>query len=280
MVEVGIKNLATKLCKIMELTKTIGKSGYNSFQKYHYSTEQDIIEEIKKHLASIGVVLLPSVILEEHRERGKNDFVRVGISFLLVDTESGESLERVFYGTGEDNGDKALYKAYTGAMKYFLSKTFLIASDDDPERDNEVDDRTGKKPTEVNVGKSTEKKQEKVETKKEEHKQTASERFLSQIEHTLAVAKKFFGDNFAGFCDSNAIPAIEKIKALKEDELRALYCTVASLCIVWFNGNENNKIQTKKIDALMKIALTDNDSLKLLKEELDKAILNVKTGDK
>jgi hypothetical protein len=38
-------------------------------------------------------------------------------------------------GEGQDAGDKAVYKAMTGALKYCLLKTFLIPTGDDPERD-------------------------------------------------------------------------------------------------------------------------------------------------
>lgn len=36
-------------------------------------------------------------------------------------------------GEGMDTGDKAIYKAITGAQKYVLMKTFLIPTGDDPE---------------------------------------------------------------------------------------------------------------------------------------------------
>jgi hypothetical protein len=37
---------------------------------------------------------------------------------------------------GLDQGDKALYKAYTSGVKYFLLKNFLLPTDDDVERSN------------------------------------------------------------------------------------------------------------------------------------------------
>ena len=44
-------------------------------------------------------------------------------------------------GAGDDGADKGLYKAYTGAVKYFLMKTFLIPTGDDPEADTKADER-------------------------------------------------------------------------------------------------------------------------------------------
>ena len=35
-----------------------------------------------------------------------------------------------------DKGDKAGYKAYTGALKYYLANTFMVATGDDVEKEN------------------------------------------------------------------------------------------------------------------------------------------------
>lgn len=43
------------------------------------------------------------------------------------------------YGEGRDRGDKAPYKALTGALKYALIQTFLIATGDDPEHEGSED---------------------------------------------------------------------------------------------------------------------------------------------
>ena len=55
----------------------------------------------------------------------------------MVDAQSGESLSSTIIGSGQDKGDKGPYKAYTGAQKYFLMKTFMIPTGDDPEKDDE-----------------------------------------------------------------------------------------------------------------------------------------------
>ena len=50
--------------------------------------------------------------------------------------ETGEEIESRFTGYAEDNNDKAIYKATTGANKYFYLKFFGIATEDDPERED------------------------------------------------------------------------------------------------------------------------------------------------
>jgi hypothetical protein len=58
------------------------------------------------------------------------------MTFSLLDGESGERLDFPWVGAGTDKGDKGIYKALTGGAKYFLLKMFLIATGDDPERED------------------------------------------------------------------------------------------------------------------------------------------------
>lgn len=58
------------------------------------------------------------------------------LRFALVDVETGFFEETDITGEGIDKGDKAGYKAYTGALKYYLANTFMVATGDDPEMDS------------------------------------------------------------------------------------------------------------------------------------------------
>ena len=60
---------------------------------------------------------------------------RVKILFELYDVETGYCEKTTVYGEGIDKGDKALYKAFTGALKSYLANTFLIATGNEPEND-------------------------------------------------------------------------------------------------------------------------------------------------
>jgi len=42
-------------------------------------------------------------------------------------------------GQGADKGDKGVYKAITGAKKYFIANLFLIPTDDDPEGNDDYE---------------------------------------------------------------------------------------------------------------------------------------------
>ncbi len=67
------------------------------------------------------------------------------IRFTLTDVETGFYEETDITGEGMDKGDKAGYKAYTGALKYFLADTFMVATGDDPEKDSPSETMNTKK---------------------------------------------------------------------------------------------------------------------------------------
>ena len=62
------------------------------------------------------------------------------MNYRFVGAKSGEELTVRVAGEGADAGDKAPYKAMTGALKYALLQSFLLATGDDPE-DERADSR-------------------------------------------------------------------------------------------------------------------------------------------
>jgi len=135
-----LKNLSTKMLAIMQSVGHISKQGVNQFHRYRYVTEADVAKAFSQALVQHGIFLFSS-ILERHCQRyqtrgGKEAFlVTVKLEVTFIDTDSGEHFSTIFYGDGSDSDDKAIYKAITGAQKYALMKTFLVASGDDPEKD-------------------------------------------------------------------------------------------------------------------------------------------------
>ena len=55
--------------------------------------------------------------------------------YWFICKDSGEMIDGTYHGAGEDKGDKAIYKAITGALKYILTTSFLIPTGDDPENE-------------------------------------------------------------------------------------------------------------------------------------------------
>lgn len=123
------KELATK--GILE------RGGYNTFDKYKYFSEAQYKLLFTELFSKHGVELK----VDEEAVTGwagtdKMPFGRtVKLKFTLIDTETGFFESSTISGEGSDKGDKAIYKAHTGALKYFLANTFMVATGDDAEAD-------------------------------------------------------------------------------------------------------------------------------------------------
>jgi len=136
-------SLFQKILSLQQEAKTIKKNGTNTFHKYDYATEQDVLK-IKELMNERGLVAFPSLVdfktLQYTDDKG---CVRIQvlqrIKYTVVDTETGDQIESEVLGQGEDKqGDKAAYKAATGASKYFYLKFAGAATGDDPEMDGQV----------------------------------------------------------------------------------------------------------------------------------------------
>ena len=133
--------LATKLARVLAEVHRVPKNGRNDFHNYDYATESDLVDHIRDKLAEQGIMIFPSVtdheIAEMQDNRNRTVYLTtVTMQMTLVDGESGDSMTTSWVGQALDNADKGYYKAYTGALKYFLMKTFMISTGDDPEVDD------------------------------------------------------------------------------------------------------------------------------------------------
>jgi hypothetical protein len=131
------KQVIAAISSVMKAVAYVFKAGKNEFHGYKYATEGDALNGLRPHLIENGIVIIPDVISCSGPDEYGNTTVAVRYSILHT---SGEEITSTFYGCGNDRnkngiGDKGLYKAMTGANKYFLLKTFLIETGDDPERD-------------------------------------------------------------------------------------------------------------------------------------------------
>jgi hypothetical protein len=124
------KKLFAKLASVMEEVTNVPKNGYNQHFKYSYITEADLSDAIRPLLAKQGVGLLFEVVDVKQLE---NNICQVQVCITLSDDETEKKV--TVFGHGQDKGDKGIYKAMTGAVKYWLYKTFLISTNDDPEQD-------------------------------------------------------------------------------------------------------------------------------------------------
>lgn len=124
-------SLVTKLVSVMKEVDRVPKNGRNEFHGYNYALEADIVDAVRGKLADLGVFISTSI----QSAARQGELTQVTTTHTFHDAETGETLALSGYGQGLDRGDKGGYKAITGAIKYFLLKNFLIATGDDPERD-------------------------------------------------------------------------------------------------------------------------------------------------
>lgn len=117
------------------------KDGNNTFDRYKYFSEAQykllFTELFSKHKLELKFNEVEYVTFEGSEKMANGRMPR--IKFTLFDAETGFYETTTITGEGIDKGDKAGYKAYTGALKYYLADTFMVATGDDPEQDSPQD---------------------------------------------------------------------------------------------------------------------------------------------
>lgn len=134
--------LAAKIAKVMEAVGYVAKTGTNSAQGYKFVQASAVADKVREQLSKLNVSMTPTqidVISEGTTPSGKQSLLTLRFTWTLTDGDSGETLSFQSVGTGADSGDKAAYKAATGALKYALLTGFLIPTGDDPEADTATD---------------------------------------------------------------------------------------------------------------------------------------------
>lgn len=114
------------------------KGASNQYDKYKYFSEAQYKELFTELFSEYGLELKFTEIaydIFEGTEKQANGRMPK-LQFTLMDIDTGYGEDSVITGEGMDKGDKAGYKAYTGALKYFLANTFMVATGDDPEKDS------------------------------------------------------------------------------------------------------------------------------------------------
>lgn len=131
--------LYAKLLDAQAKASTVEKKGQNKAQGYSYAQASDVIEEAQRALHEAGLVGYMAhgeVVDHEIESQGGNAgrFVTITSALVVVDPDSGDDLRVEVQGTGVDYpGDKAVYKAMTGAAKYAYASVLGIPFGDDPE---------------------------------------------------------------------------------------------------------------------------------------------------
>lgn len=140
-----VNQIAKKVNLVMQEVEKVHKDGTNTFQRYKYVSEANVVAKLREAFVSHGLIAIPFMTLTEDIDAGATKQgtsqvrTNVEIVYQLMDIDSGQYLLTCVAGSGIDSGDKGIYKALTGANKYFLFKTFQIETSDDPEQPNQID---------------------------------------------------------------------------------------------------------------------------------------------
>jgi len=138
------KELAQLAKKIATISKEIGKvdqDGINTFDKYKFISHEQTTTILRTLLEKNNIAIFPSVESYEEKNTltatGKQQIrTIVTMKFLIVDTETGYSIEKTFTGADQDQKGKSMGQAITEAVKRFELKLFHITSKDDIDPDS------------------------------------------------------------------------------------------------------------------------------------------------
>ena len=140
-----MKAIAGKLVQVMAECSQVRKNGLNDFHHYKYATSADVLEKVNAALVKFksACIVTPEVLQSSEVQNSKGNIeqrVTVRITVTLLDADSGESVQLVGLGSGQDGGDKAVMKAQTAAIKYAFLMGLAISTNDDPEADSRTDE--------------------------------------------------------------------------------------------------------------------------------------------
>lgn len=142
--------------KIMQEVGSVGKSGYNTFDKYKFRSIEDVYNALQPVLARNGVFIVPRIINSEETkiqsQAGKDQIrVKVRVEYSVC-ARDGSSITSAFEGEGIDRSDKATNKAFQASFKYMVSQLFCLSFEGMEDSDRESPDIAPKvdaKPTPI-----------------------------------------------------------------------------------------------------------------------------------
>ena len=138
--------------RVMTDVGYVQKKDENKFQKYKYAGEGALLAALRPAMVRHGLVLFPSVKHVSPIDEYGNTTVTV--EFTLTHAPTGAVWTKPLIGVGVGNdrnskggvGDKGVYKAITGCVKYQLFKMFLLETGDDAEKTDNEESKTEQNP--------------------------------------------------------------------------------------------------------------------------------------
>lgn len=97
---------------------------------YSYASE----EAIKRTVAPLLRKHKLLFVLDTMNQQVVDKLTTVDSYYHFIDVETGDEITGPFCSQGSDSGEKGIWKAVTGAIKYIMTTTFFIPTGDDPEK--------------------------------------------------------------------------------------------------------------------------------------------------
>jgi len=187
--------LKEKLAAVALHCAHVPKDGVNLFHKYNYATAATVFERVNEALAEQRLISIPRFEIVSEKERtnakgGAENLVTVKCELRIIDVDASdtigtlESMPTNGFGSGQDNGDKAVMKAQTAALKYAWMMLLNISTGDDPEDDAKVDSRMAGEP--IQKRQTPEEYQAKVERNKAATLSPLAVKLSEEIKASLA----------------------------------------------------------------------------------------------
>ena len=130
-----------KMHQVQAATRSLAANteGQTGAAKYNYVSGAKLLGVIRPLMDKLGLILTQEIVDIKNepitymtRNGEKTEmFTTVHIRFTWVDTEDGSQMVNEFFANGMNAWDKGLGSALTYAERYYLMKTFHIATDDD-----------------------------------------------------------------------------------------------------------------------------------------------------
>ena len=168
------------------------KDGKNMHQSYKFISEKQYKHNFKAARRKAGLLWECECVAAEYIPAISDKMHLVKGSFIgrLTDPETGDYREYRFEGTGADNGDKALYKAYTGGLKFFLADQYLVAEGNDPEFDDETPTNVSTEEPKMSTKPATEGERKEIKENLTNTDGAATKLQISQLKKSLKMLRE------------------------------------------------------------------------------------------
>jgi hypothetical protein len=126
------KIIINAIAEIRDKIGTVHKDSTNEHFHYKYVSEREMQAAVRPLLKEFGLVIIPSASPHTSLSTDHAGYFNYMAAFQLCHTD-GSVWPDLIYVPAQDKGDKAAWKANTGAMKYLLNRLFMLDTGDDPE---------------------------------------------------------------------------------------------------------------------------------------------------